>query len=95
MAPMKCCCSEAHACYKNLPRYLASGILKSFLQRFAYCSIVCIPALIFLLALSVLYRKREDSDNNKLADGGDNDDDDDDYEIRRLNRAIAGLLLRT
>lgn len=35
--------------------------------------------------------KREDNDNNKLAGG----DDDDDYEVRRLNRAIAALLLRT
>lgn len=34
--------------------------------------------------------EREDNDNNKLAGG-----DDDGYEVRRLNRAIAALLLRT
>lgn len=73
--------------------YPTSGILRpvlffSSLHSSQSC-IVDIPCF----NLSSSYPRcgeREDNDNNKLAGG-----DDDGYEVRRLNRAIAALLLRT
>jgi len=75
--------------------YLVSSVLRRFLfYPPQHCGYSC-----FNLSSSCpRCSKREENDNNKL-DGGsgddDDDDDDDDYEVHRLSRAIAPLLLRT